>query len=122
VAGGDVLYTDDKGPVHAPSGGVVSNLMVTVGRPTVKGQRAALIEDQSRLVMTARPTGSGASSVRVGQTASLTLGDKSLKAKLETVEGGEARAVVDNAHGDVEPGIATADIDVPPASLWQRLR
>jgi hypothetical protein len=50
------------------------------------------------------------------------LGDRSVRTRLETVQGGEARAVVDNAKGEVEPGIATADIDVPPASLWQRLR
>jgi hypothetical protein len=72
VSGGDVLYNDTRGPVHAPFTGVVTNLMVAVGRPTVKGQHAAVIEDQSRLVMTVRPTGSGAGVVRAGQTASLT--------------------------------------------------
>jgi len=45
------------GRLHAPISGVVSNVLVSVGRPTQRGQHAATVEDQSRLMMTVRLTG-----------------------------------------------------------------
>jgi hypothetical protein len=122
VQGGDVLYTDARGPVHAPISGVVANLLVANGQPTVLGQRAVVIEDHSRLQLTVRLTGTGSSAVQVGQTATLTSGDHRLKTRLDALGNGEAKAIIDNRSGDVEPGVATVDIDVPAASLFQRLR
>jgi len=122
VEGGDVLYTDTRGEVHAPFAGTVTDVRVSKGQPTQLGQTAVTIEDQSRLNMVVRLTGSGASAVRAGQTATLTLGDKSVKATLDSVHGSEAHAFIDNRNGEVEPGNATADIEVAPASLYQRLR
>jgi hypothetical protein len=122
VHAGDVLYTDAKGPVNAPISGVVSGVLVSKGKPTQRGQQAVTVEDQSKLLMTVRVIGAGSSFVRPGQTATLSLGDRSIKTVLHDVRAGEAHAVVENPNGDVAPGAAAADIDLPPASLFQRLR
>jgi biotin carboxyl carrier protein len=122
VREGDVLYTDAKGAVHTPITGVVSSVLVFSGKATQRGQQTVTVEDRSKMLMTVRIVGSGSSAVKPGQTATLSLGDKSLKTVLHDVHAGEAHAVVEDPNGELAPGAAAADIDVPAASLFQRLR
>jgi hypothetical protein len=123
VEAGATLFTyEDNEAVVAPAAGIVRGMTMVKGSEVFDGQRLMNIDDEASLVMSARLPSNARDVVTPGATATLNLGDHNAKATIEKVEDGIATATLDNSAREMDPGSSYVDIEVAPASIWQRFK
>jgi biotin carboxyl carrier protein len=118
-----LAYSDPAGTaVEADAEGTVSDLTAAPGHRVVEGQQLLSIEDTRELRLMAHLDPAQAALVRKGQTATIALGQRRVKASITALIGHEIVTTFDNSEGVMEPGNAVLDIDVGSRSFLQRMR
>ncbi|MDB4959818.1 MAG: hypothetical protein JWO36_7387 [Myxococcales bacterium] len=106
-------------PVTAPAAGFVAGLKVKPGDQVQGGTPVCRLDDTKVLVVNMR-VGKGDSMIE-RQTASLTIDGKDLTVKIDKIENGEGRGVLDNARGTLKAGTkGELSIDAGTQSLLGR--
>lgn len=106
----------------APSDGQVQSVEVTSGQSVEPGQSLLSIEDRDHLEFVMALTPRDAKLVGAGGPATLLLGGRKVQTNLARVSSTEAVGEIDNVGGAVLPGVHAFDVQLPAASIMERLR
>jgi multidrug resistance efflux pump len=108
--------------VLADTEGTISHLDLRPGEHVAEGQKLAQLDELSRLKAVAVLTPREAASVRVGEPVTLHLGKLNPTATVEALSGYELAVEVPNPGGALKVGSTTADLELTPRSIFDRIR